>query len=66
MNATQEPMITMSLTVSQWNLIIAGLGKLPLETSAELWQTIRMEAQAQLQKAQEEAQMRMREELVKS
>ena len=61
--------ITMTLSISEWNLIITGLGELPLKHAAETWIKVRQEAAQQLQKmqdqARDEAQTRMREELVK-
>jgi len=38
-----------NLTVNDLNIIMAGLGKLPMEVSIELWQRIKAEAEAQLQ-----------------
>lgn len=36
------------LTVNDMNIIMAGLGKLPLETVVELWMRIKAQAEAQL------------------
>jgi hypothetical protein len=38
-----------NLTVNDMNVIMAGLGKLPMEVSIELWQRIKAEAESQLQ-----------------
>jgi hypothetical protein len=45
-----DPKDTLNLTVSveETNLLIAGLGKLPLEASAQLWMKIREQAAQQL------------------
>lgn len=37
------------LTVNDMNVIMAGLGKLPLEAVVELWMRIKAQAEAQLQ-----------------
>jgi hypothetical protein len=37
-----------NLTVNDMNIIMAGLGKLPLEAVIELWQRIKAEAESQL------------------
>ena len=50
--------ITLAVTVDEANLLIAGLGKLPLEASVQLWMKIREQAAWQLQtEAQPEAPM---------
>ena len=73
MQSTPQPddktPITMTLALAQWNLIISGLGKLPLEVAAETWIQIRQEAAQQLQqlqaRAQDEAQTKMREDITR-
>ena len=48
--------ITLSdLSVNDVNLIMAGLGKLPLEASVDLWARIKSQAEAQIKAAQEPA-----------
>ncbi len=42
-----------NLTVNDMNVIMAGLGKLPMEVSIELWQRIKAEAEAQLKAAEQ-------------
>ena len=42
-----------NLTVNDLNVIMAGLGKLPMEVSIELWQRIKAEAESQLNPAKE-------------
>jgi hypothetical protein len=37
-----------NLTVNDMNIIMAGLGKLPLEAVIDLWTRIKTEAEAQL------------------
>ena len=51
MNPDNNTPITLSLSVSEWNLIVTGLGELPLKHSAELWMKVRNLAAAQLQEA---------------
>ncbi len=44
-----EPKITLSdLSVNDVNLIMAGLGKLPLEAVVELWMRLKQQGEAQL------------------
>jgi hypothetical protein len=61
--------ITMTLSVREWNLLIAGLGKLPLEAAAETWIKVRQEAAGQLDQlaadARQKAQDQMREDIVR-
>lgn len=38
------------LTVNDMNIIMAGLGKLPLEAVVELWMRLKAQAEAQLPK----------------
>lgn len=44
----QSKQLTLSVSVEEANLLIAGLGKLPLEASAQLWMKIRGQAAEQL------------------
>jgi hypothetical protein len=48
MNPDNNTLITMTLSVSEWNLIVTGLGELPLKHSAELWMKVRNLAALQL------------------
>jgi len=41
-----------NLSVNDLNIIMAGLGKLPLEAVIELWSRIKAEAESQLQPPQ--------------
>jgi hypothetical protein len=47
--------LTLELTVNDVNLIMAGLGKLPLEAVVDLWMRIKQQGEAQL-KADEAAE----------
>ena len=40
--------LTLELTVNDVNLIMAGLGKLPLEATVDLWMRIKQQGEAQL------------------
>jgi hypothetical protein len=40
--------LTLELTVNDVNLIMAGLGKLPLEAVVDLWMRIKQQGEAQL------------------
>lgn len=40
------------LTVNDVNLIMTGLGKLPLEATVELWARLKQQAEAQLKPAE--------------
>ena len=40
--------VTITLTVEKLNIVMAGLGKLPLETSLDLWAEIKKQAEEQL------------------
>lgn len=52
-----EPKINLTdLSVNDVNLIMAGLGKLPLEATVELWARLKQQAEAQLKPA--EAQLK--------
>ena len=45
--------ITLSdLSVNDVNLIMAGLGKLPLEATVDLWMRLKQQGEAQLKAAQ--------------
>ena len=61
--------ITMTLTIREWNLLIAGLGKLPLEAAAETWIKVRQEAARQLEAldaaARQKAQDQLREDITR-
>lgn len=61
--------ITMTLSVREWNLLIAGLGKLPLEAAADVWIKVRQEAARQLDQldaaARQRAQDQMREDITR-
>jgi hypothetical protein len=48
--------LTLELTVNDVNLIMAGLGKLPLEAVVDLWMRIKQQGEAQL-KAEPEPEM---------
>ena len=43
------------LSVNDVNLIMAGLGKLPLESAVDLWARVKSQAEAQIKAAQEPA-----------
>ena len=43
--------LTLELTVNDVNLIMAGLGKLPLEAVVDLWMRIKQQGEAQLKPA---------------
>ena len=49
MNPDNSTPITLTLSVGEWNLVISGLGELPLKHSAELWMKVRQLAAEQLQ-----------------
>ena len=40
--------ITITLTLDEAQIVMAGLGKLPLETSVLVWQKIQAQAQPQI------------------
>jgi hypothetical protein len=49
-----EPKITFSdLSVNDANLIMAGLGKLPLEAVVDLWMRLKQQGEAQIKDAQQ-------------
>ncbi len=41
------------LSVNDVNLIMAGLGKLPLEATVDLWMRLKQQGEAQIKAAQE-------------
>jgi hypothetical protein len=43
--------ITLNLTVDEVNVVLAGLGKLPLEAGIAVFESIKTQAQPQLQDA---------------
>ena len=43
-----QPEVTLTLSVDKLNVVMAGLGKLPLETSIDLWAEIKKQAEEQL------------------
>lgn len=47
-------MYTLTLTIEQINVIIAGLGKLPLENSLDAYTMVRMQVEQQMKAAQEQ------------
>lgn len=47
--------ITLQLTVNDVNLLMAGLGKLPLESVVDLWMRIKQQGEAQLKAEAEPA-----------
>lgn len=49
-------MLTLTdLSPQEVNLLLAGLGKLPLEVSVELWMKVKQQGEAQLKKNEEPA-----------
>lgn len=51
-----DPKITLSdLSVNDVNIIMAGLGKLPLEAVVDLWTRIKAQGEAQIKQTQEPA-----------
>jgi hypothetical protein len=46
---TDQTEITLTLTVREINVLIAGLGKLPLEAAYETWGKIKGETERQLE-----------------
>lgn len=49
----QERKITITLSEQEWNTVLQGLGKLPLENSQQVYMSIMQQAQSQLQPAQQ-------------
>lgn len=52
-----EQKITFTLTVTEVNLILSGLGKLPLETGLDLFSKLKAEGERQLVNTSEEEPM---------
>jgi hypothetical protein len=48
MDTDSKKQITLTVSVDEANLLIAGLGKLPLEATVQLWMKIREQAAQQL------------------
>lgn len=40
--------LTLQLTIDELNIVMSGLGKLPLETSMNVWGKLRAQAEQQL------------------
>ena len=53
LNMNDTKITLTDLTVNDMNVIMAGLGKLPLEAVVELWMRLKAQAEAQLPKEQE-------------
>ena len=47
--APSDPVLSIKLTQSQWNVVVSGLGKMPLETALPLVTEMQKQAVAQLQ-----------------
>lgn len=47
-----NPEIKLTLRLSAVNVIVAGLGKLPLETAVEVWASVKRQAEAQVSEFQ--------------
>jgi hypothetical protein len=69
MDTDSKKQITLTVSVEEANVLIAGLGKLPLEVAAELWIKVRQEAGRQLDQlaadARQKAQDQMREDIAR-
>lgn len=50
---TPEPMITLHLPLAQVNIVLAGLGELPLKVSRPVSEVIENQARADVQRQQE-------------
>lgn len=51
----QDKKITLSdLSVNEMNIIMAGLGKLPMDAVIELWSKLKAQAEAQLSESSSE------------
>lgn len=50
-----EPKITLELSVNDVNVLLAGLGKLPLEVAMDLCLRIKTQGEAQIKAVQEPA-----------
>lgn len=44
--------LTIELTVAQWNIVMSGLGELPLKASIDIFAAIRSQADAALKPAE--------------
>ncbi len=40
--------ITLKMSVNEVNIVLAGLGKLPLESVVTLWQSLKAQAESQI------------------
>jgi hypothetical protein len=47
-NPNEEKPITVTLTLPQWEIVLQGLGELPMKTAAPISQSIIQQAQKQL------------------
>ena len=45
--------LTLRLTIDELNVVMAGLGKLPLESSMNVWGKLKVQAEQQLNPAEE-------------
>jgi hypothetical protein len=54
--------LTLKLTVAETQIILAGLGKLPLEAGVSVWMAIKSQAEAQIQAAAQAVTMAPAEE----
>jgi hypothetical protein len=48
MTQQEQPKVTITLTIDALNVVAAGLGKLPMETSLEVFNEIQKQAKDQL------------------
>lgn len=53
MNMNDTKITLSDLSVNDVNLIMAGLGKLPLEAVVELWARLKQQGEAQIKDAQQ-------------
>lgn len=49
---SDRKMTLTDLSLDDMNLLIAGLGKLPLETSVDLWMRVKAQGEAQLKSSE--------------
>lgn len=54
--------LNLKLTVAEAQVVLAGLGKLPLESVVSVWQSIKSQAEAQIQAASQAAVLTPAEE----
>lgn len=54
--------LNLKLTVAEAQVVLAGLGKLPLESVVSVWQSIKSQAEAQIQAASQAATLAPAEE----